>query len=217
MTIFDLFARPYHLLTSHQVWRDQAALLASFLPPASSRPSQILDILDLGTGPGYVALELSRPGHRVVGLDLSRGMLRQAASERDRHDGVTGRVSLVQGDAQALPFADGSFDGVTAQSVIYLVPDRERLLHEVVRVLRPRGRVAFVEPRQGGALLPVVLSSLLSPRFALSMIGWRLASRVSGRFREQEIAAMLERAGLTDVAVETTLGGLGMIAAGSRP
>lgn len=92
------------------------------------------DILDVGCGPGTFLGRLASNGHRakLVGLDYSAGMVEQAS--RDFPD-----VQFQQGDAQALPFADASFDLVTARHMLYHVPDVLAALREARRVLRPAG------------------------------------------------------------------------------
>ena len=96
--------------------------------------------LELGCGPGRLWAEnLDRlPAARSVTLsDLSPGMLREA------YRALGGRASFafVNADAQALPFASGTFDAVIANHMLYHVPDRPRAFAEIRRVLRPGGRL----------------------------------------------------------------------------
>jgi SAM-dependent methyltransferase len=103
-------------------------------------------VLDVGCGDGVWASAAVRftPRGTVTGYDMSRGMLR-AARERDEH------IRAVQGDANRLPFADGSVDVVLAAWMLYHV-DFARALPEFVRVLRPDGRcIATTNDRE---LLP---------------------------------------------------------------
>jgi SAM-dependent methyltransferase len=98
-------------------------------------------ILELGCGAAAAARWLAGQGAEVVGLDLSAGMLRQAArgAERSRV-----RVPLVQADGLALPFPDAAFDIVcTAFGAVPFVADSQALMTEVARVLRPGGRWVF--------------------------------------------------------------------------
>lgn len=97
--------------------------------------------LELGCGAAAGARWLTRAGARVVGLDLSAGMLRHARAGNHR-TGVG--PSLVQADALALPFRDRCFDLVwTAFGAVVFVEDSARLMREVARVLRPGGRWVF--------------------------------------------------------------------------
>jgi SAM-dependent methyltransferase len=98
-------------------------------------------VLELGCGAASAGRWLARQGAQAVALDLSAGMLAHA-----RRLGVsTGTaIPLVQADAQALPFADGSFDTVcTAFGAVPFVDDSASVMREVFRVLRPGGRWAF--------------------------------------------------------------------------
>jgi ubiquinone/menaquinone biosynthesis C-methylase UbiE len=98
-------------------------------------------ILELGCGPGRLWLEnAGRLGgdHSLALTDYSLGMAREA---RDVvATATTAMVVAASVDAQALPFADGSFDLVVANHMLYHVPDRQRAFAEVRRVLRPGGR-----------------------------------------------------------------------------
>ena len=109
--------------------------------------------LDLATGTADVALALAaaQPAARVVGLDPSLGMLevgRQKVIDKECAE----RISLIEGDAQALPFEDDTFDAITMSFGIRNVPDRDSALREMYRVLKPGGTVAILElgePREG--------------------------------------------------------------------
>ena len=97
--------------------------------------------LDVGTGPGYVAVELARrrPGLRVVGLDLAAHMVRHAAG-RGARAALDDRALWPQGDGHRLPFADGSFDLVVSSFALHHWRDPLRVFDEVARVLAPGGR-----------------------------------------------------------------------------
>jgi len=105
-------------------------------------------ILDLGTGAGLLAIEAARrwPAARVTGLDVSTGMLGVAGREAEDRLGPDERrrLEFVAGDAGRLSFDDASFDLVVSSFVLQLVADRQRVVAEVRRVLRPGGRFAAV-------------------------------------------------------------------------
>jgi len=84
------------------------------------------------------------PTSSVVGSDPSAGML-EVGREKVARGGLSARITLEQGDAQALPFADASFDGVTMAFGIRNVPDRVAALREMHRVTRAGGRVGVLE------------------------------------------------------------------------
>ncbi len=105
---------------------------------------EMKDILDVACGTGDVCFEIREraPEARIVGLDFSPGMLKLAAKKNDvRRAGL----ELLEGSAEELPFAAGSFDLVTIAFGIRNVIDRKKALREFYRVLRPGGRVAVLE------------------------------------------------------------------------
>lgn len=98
-------------------------------------------VLEVGIGTG-LSVD-AYPAHaQVIGIDLSQDMLDHAAQKMDaaRH----GHITLQQGDALNLSFADESFDFVAAFHVITVVPDPKRMLDEMVRVCRPGGRIVII-------------------------------------------------------------------------
>ncbi len=155
--------------------------------------------LDVATGTADVALALARayPGCDVVGVDPSVGML-GVGREKVAAKGLADRISLVEGDAQAMAFEDAAFDGVTIAFGIRNVPDRALGLREMARVTRPGGRVAVLElgePREG----------LLSPlvRFHIRHVVPRLGAWLSGekeyRYLQESIAAFPQPAAFAEV------------------
>jgi SAM-dependent methyltransferase len=93
-------------------------------------------VLDVATGPGYVAGRAARRGAQVVGVDIASAMLELA---RELNPGIDFR----QADAQVLPFEDGSFDAVVGNFVILHLGRPEQAAAEFVRVLAPEGRLAL--------------------------------------------------------------------------
>ncbi|MFG2063368.1 methyltransferase domain-containing protein [Micromonospora sp. NPDC048871] len=100
---------------------------AMLVPPAT-RPGAIL--VDLGCGAGLMAPHLVGKGYRHIGVDLTRSALSQAADH-----GVT----VVNGDAMAVPLADGCADVVTAGELLEHVPDWRVTVAQACRLLRPGG------------------------------------------------------------------------------
>ena len=103
-------------------------------------------VLDVATGTGLVAQALVRRfGCAVVGLDQSAAMLDGARARLARDPALGERVSLVAGEAERLPFADGEFDHLTFTYLLRYVDDPGATLAELARVVRPGGRVASLE------------------------------------------------------------------------
>ena len=101
-------------------------------------------LLDIGCGAGYHVRHLGRKAARVVAIDVDRVAL-PIARRRVR----SRRVSFVQFDGERLPLANASFDAVTSLDVLEHVADREALVAEVARVLRPGGVWIVSTPYQG--------------------------------------------------------------------
>jgi SAM-dependent methyltransferase len=109
------------------------------LKAAQVRPGA--DLLDVATGSGNVALLAAEASARVVGLDLVPELLDVAHS---RALGAGLDIEWVHGDAEALPFADGSFDSVTSVFGVQFAPRHQVIADELVRVCRPGGAIGLV-------------------------------------------------------------------------
>jgi ubiquinone/menaquinone biosynthesis C-methylase UbiE/uncharacterized protein YbaR (Trm112 family) len=133
--------------------RDEDWFVAAPLLAALAGVDQPLT-LDVATGTGRVPVTLLRNhyGGQIIGLDLSRRMLRQAWAKLQPY---RSRVQLVWQDAACLPFSDGTFDAVTSLESLEFLTDPPGALAEMVRVLAPGG-VLFITNRVGHAarLLP---------------------------------------------------------------
>ncbi len=110
-------------------------------------PGQPQRILDIACGTGDFSLAIARRMHadsRITGLDLSEGML-AVMREKVAREGLQDRISCEQGDSEAMRFADGSVDCAAIAFGIRNFEHREAALREVLRVLRPGGRLVILE------------------------------------------------------------------------
>ena len=141
----------------HAGWETVAQGYHDWLGPVTTQAVEpILDavgagsgvrLLDVATGPGYVAVAAAARGASVVGVDFSAAVVAAAVQ---RHPTLQFR----EADAEALPFPDGSFDAVTIAFGVGHFPHPDRALAEAARVLSPGGRLAFTDwVRTGGVRL----------------------------------------------------------------
>jgi phosphatidylethanolamine/phosphatidyl-N-methylethanolamine N-methyltransferase len=125
-------------------------------------------VLEVGVGTG-IALPLYKAGHRIVGIDLSPDMLARAR-KRVTGDNLTNVETLSEMDACALRFGDGAFDIAVAMFVMTVVPDAPAALSEMVRVVKPGGRIVIVNHFSAASGVRAAIERRLSP-FATSL-GW---------------------------------------------
>ena len=176
-SMFDRIAPRYDLLNRllsagvDQRWR-RASIDALALSPGSR-------VLDVCTGTADLLVELLRrdPGHSGAGVDLSGEMLVRGARKLRRR-GWAARAVLARGDAERLPLKDGCFDGALVAFGIRNVGDPVAALREMLRVLRPGGRLVVLEfstpPGLLGSAYRVYFERLL-PRIAGLVGGDRAA------------------------------------------
>lgn len=183
---------------------EHAAYLERVAASVAERRSRWLDllrleldavVLDAGSGMGEVTRMLAErvgPSGRAVGVDLSAELVERA---RERA-GDVGHLEYRVGDLTALPFDDDTFDAAYSERVFIHLADPDAALRELLRVLRPGGRLVVVDPDHSQSVTDAddpELADLLTGRVAAEMVNWR-----SGRhLRSQAVAA-----GFTDVEVE---------------
>ncbi|MBE3596141.1 MAG: demethylmenaquinone methyltransferase [Hydrogenibacillus sp.] len=223
--VFEAIAPRYDLMNTllsfgvHKHWRRKMLAMMRVRPGASA--------LDVASGTGDLALAVRRavgPKGRVVGVDFSPKML-ALAREKARRRGFED-VDWVEGDATALPFADGVFDYATIGFALRNVPDIDRTLQEMTRVVRPGGLVVSLELSK--PVVPV-FRELYYAYFehVLPLLG-RLVARRYEEYRwlpeslktfpdHRALADRFRRAGLVDVQVKLLTGGIAAIHLGRKP
>ena len=185
--MFDEIAGRYDLLNRvmsmgiDQSWRRKT--VAAMALPEEAR------VLDLATGTADLAMMIARlhPDAKVIGSDPSERMLEVGVDKVER-DGLSERVALEVGDAQALPYEDNTFDGCCIAFGIRNVPDRTAALVEMARVTKPTGRVAVLELGEPsvGWLSPVARFHV---RKVIPRIGGILSGSKEYKYLQESIAA----------------------------
>ena len=195
-----------------QITRDAAEVYEEFFVPAlfqewaprvaqaaGIRPGQ--KVLDVACGTGVLAREAARragPGGQVAGLDRNEGML--AVARRKRPD-----VAWRQGVAEALPYDAGQFDAVVSQFGLMFFDDRPAALREMLRVLRPGGRLAVavwdrLEASPGYAAMTALLQRLFGEQVAGALRAPFVLGDPAG------LSSLFAEAGLPDAEVTTEAG-----------
>lgn len=108
--------------------------------------SQPTSILDIATGTGDLAIQFAEKNaaEKIVGLDLSEGML-SVARKKIKDTPLSSKVDFIKGDSEALPFEDNSFDAITVSFGIRNFEHLEKGLSEILRVLAPNGLFVILE------------------------------------------------------------------------
>ena len=151
-------------------------------------------VLDLGSGGGiYVLLSARRvgPAGRAYGLDMTDEML-ALANENTRKAGVS-NVEFLKGEIENIPLPDNSVDVIISNCVINLSANKDRVLSEAFRVLKPGGRFAVSDVVTRGEILPEIRKSVLL---------W--VGCVAGALDENEYRAKLAAAGFEKIDIEPT-------------
>jgi demethylmenaquinone methyltransferase/2-methoxy-6-polyprenyl-1,4-benzoquinol methylase len=222
--MFAGIARRYDLLNhllSANIDRRWRRLVADKLRPALVAGTHTLDV---ACGTGDLALTLSEAGQaRVTGLDFCRPMLEVAsrkARERQR------KIPFIEADALRLPFAPETFDVVTIAFGLRNLASVEGGLRELLRVLRPGGRIAILEFSR-----PVVPGFRALFQFYFSHVLPRIGGLVSGsrgayeylpdsvsRFPDQKrLAELMREVGFAEVSYQNLTGGIAALHLGTRP
>jgi demethylmenaquinone methyltransferase/2-methoxy-6-polyprenyl-1,4-benzoquinol methylase len=181
-------------------------------------------VLDVAAGTQLVSRALAaRRSLRVVALDQSEPMLR-AGREANRLAGLEDRIAPVLGQAERLPFEDGSFDAVSLSYLLRYVEDPAATVRELARVIRPGGSIAMLEffvPRSPIAragwwthtrLLMRILGTAASPAWArtVAFLGPDV-SRFVGAHPLEEWVSWFQRAGIRHVRTRSFLFGSAVV------
>jgi SAM-dependent methyltransferase len=154
-------------------------------------------VLDLGSGGGldcFLAAQRVGPTGRVIGVDMTAEMLTKARANAIKLNAAN--VEFREGYLENLPVEDASVDVVISNCVINLSPDKPRVFREVLRVLKPGGRVAVSD---------IVTNGPMSPIVAKGLEAW--AGCIAGALDVQAYRAGLEMAGFVEIAVQPNDGG----------
>lgn len=151
-------------------------------------------VLDLGSGGGIDVLLSARrvgPTGKAYGLDMTDEML--ALAERNKAKAGVENVEFLRGEIEHIPLPDNSVDVILSNCVINLSADKDQVLREAFRVLKPGGRFAVSDVVTRGAMPPEIREKVLL---------W--VGCIAGALEENEYRAKLEAAGFTEIGLEPT-------------
>jgi SAM-dependent methyltransferase len=157
-------------------------------------------VLDVGCGPGSLLFHLADSPHRprLTGIDASPIYV-EAARER-----AAGRpITIEEGDACAIPFPDGRFDRVFCQLVLQFIPQPDRALAEMLRVVRPGGTVAAAVWASGGGMVAQRMFFDTAAQLDPAAKALRAHSFTRPMTRRGELAELWRRLGLHDVVEDS--------------
>jgi arsenite methyltransferase len=175
----------------------EEAMLASLgcgNPTALAKLSPGEIVLDLGSGGGIDVLLSARrvgPTGKAYGLDMTDEML-ALANENKRKAGAS-NVEFLKGEMESIPLPDNSVDVIISNCVINLSADKDRVLREAFRVLKPGGRFAVSDVVTRGEIAPEVRQSVLL---------W--VGCMAGALEENEYRGKLSAAGFEQIGIEPT-------------
>jgi len=121
-----------------QKWRDNVVNMV-----AAQNPDAIMDIAT-GTGDLVIKMAQKTKASRLVGLDISSGML-EVGKVKVKKENLDNRIEMVLGDSEKLKFEDGTFDAITVSYGVRNFEDLEKGLSEILRVLKPGGMLVILE------------------------------------------------------------------------
>jgi arsenite methyltransferase len=159
---------------------------------ASLKPGEV--VLDLGSGGGidvFLSARRVSPGGKAYGLDMTEEML-TLARENQKKAGVE-NVEFLKGEIENIPLPQNSVDVVISNCVINLSADKDRVLSEAFRVLRPGGRFAVSD---------VVVRGEVPAEIRRSIELW--VGCIAGALRDSDYVSKLMAAGFEDIAIEPT-------------
>ncbi|HEY1936794.1 MAG TPA: arsenite methyltransferase [Candidatus Angelobacter sp.] len=195
-TDIDPITRDLYEATQTSILPEEAvkASLGCGNPTALAKLKVGETVLDLGSGGGIDVLLSARrvgPAGKAYGLDMTDDML-DLARENQKKSGIT-NVEFLRGEIENIPLPANSVDVIISNCVINLSADKDRVLREAFRVLKPGGRLAVSD---------VVVKGAVPPEIQKSLLLW--VGCIAGALRDEDYVNKLTAAGFESVSIEPT-------------
>ncbi len=223
-SVFENIAHRYDFMNTllsfrrHKSWRDFTMKKMNV-----SKGNTALDVA-CGTADWTIALAKASETGSVVGLDFSQNML-EVGIKKVRDKGLDKQIELIQGNAMELPFSDSTFDYATIGFALRNVPDIEVVLSEMLRVVKPGGKVVSLELSKPNwppfrklyyfyfyHLLPI-LGKVFAGHY--EQYAW-LPESLTNFPDQQELANIFQRVGMDKVEVYPLTGGIAAVHIGCK-
>ncbi|WP_227521894.1 class I SAM-dependent methyltransferase [Bacillus solitudinis] len=171
------------------------------------------DVIDIGCGTGRLLARGVEDAKTVTGVDLSKEMV-DASLSLLVAKGAKDKSSSMVADAYKLPFSDNSFDISLSTCVMFLLPEPEKGIKEMIRVTRPNGVIGMLNPSKN-------MNPTEARRFAekhnitgfeqTALVRWSNVSTARHRYAEEELTSLLEQLGTKSIKHQQVLDGLAVI------
>jgi demethylmenaquinone methyltransferase/2-methoxy-6-polyprenyl-1,4-benzoquinol methylase len=198
-------------------WRNKVLKLVDEIKP--------IKVLDIATGTGDLAILMTKTSaQQIIGLDISAGML-EVGKKKIAHKNLTAKIEMVLGDSENIPYPDNNFEAITVAFGIRNFENLEKGLKEILRVLKPAGRLVILETsvpekfpfKQGYAIHTKLILPLVGRLFSTDKIAYAYLSESANAFPYGErLNNKLREIGFIDVVAMPQTFGVATIYSASK-
>ena len=198
-------------------WRNKVLKLVEEVKP--------IKVLDIATGTGDLAILMTKTSaQQIIGLDISAGML-EVGKKKIAHKNLSAKIEMVLGDSENMPYQDNTFEAITVAFGIRNFENLEKGLKEILRVLKPAGRLVILETsvpekfpfKQGYAIHTQLILPLVGRLFSTDKIAYAYLSESANAFPYGErLNNKLREIGFIDVVAMPQTFGVATIYSASK-
>ncbi|WP_096199304.1 class I SAM-dependent methyltransferase [Bacillus sp. FJAT-45350] len=170
-------------------------------------------VLDVGCGTGRMLIRGANEASSLTGIDLSEGMV-EAAKELFKEKGYSSKSNFIVGDACALPFSDDEFDLAISTCVLFLLPEPESGMREILRVVREGGMIVMLNPSSKmnqNEAAKYCKKYNLADFEEKTIMQWSNISTLRHRYDKEQLKNYFKENGAKRVRHEEVLDGLALI------
>jgi len=214
---------PWSLYIYWLMWKDQPSLfkqlygltwysrlLDSLVIDPACHPVQ--NMLEIGCGPGDLALFASKQQVKVYALERSDNMVKAARKSFHHRE----NISLQRGDVTALPYADASFEHVISASLVNVIERPDLAMAEMNRVLCPAGKITFLVPNENMHKENVSRYINANRLTGFSAQALKVWSSMAKKMNSEDCQGLLQQAGLQHITIQERLAGMTYMVSGTK-